>query len=71
MRAQALWAGLPGLTSLDALFDMLKAHSDLRDRQVQRATRGCLEKAMLRTLGGNANQAHGWEDLAAFAALSC
>jgi len=66
----ASWAGAPGLTSLNALFDMLKAQSDLRSVQVSRARRACAEKAVLRSLGPSATQAHGWEDLAAFATIS-
>jgi Glutamyl-tRNAGlu reductase, N-terminal domain len=66
----AHWDGVPGLTSLSALFDMLRAQSDLRGVQVTRARRACAEKAVLRSLGPNATQAHGWEDLAAFATIS-
>ena len=68
--AETQWAGVPGLTSLTALFDMLRAQSDLRRVQVVRARRACAEKAVLRSLGSNATQAHGWEDLAAFAAIA-
>jgi len=66
----AAWAGVPGLTSLTALFDMLRAQSDQRRVQVARARRACAEKAVLRSLGPNATQPHGWEDLAAFATIS-
>ena len=65
-----IWAGVRGLTSLTALFDMLRAQSDLRGLQVTRARRACAEKAVLRSLGPSATQAHGWEDLAAFATIS-
>ena len=64
------WANVPGLTSLTTLFDMLRAQSDLRCVQVTRARRACAEKAVLRSLGTSATQPHGWEDLAAFAAIS-
>ena len=64
------WAGVAGLTSLTALFDMLRAQSDLRSVQLARARRACVEKAVLRSLGPSATQAHGWEDLAAFATIS-
>jgi glutamyl-tRNA reductase len=67
--SEMAWAGVPGLTSLTALFDMLRAQSDLRRVQVTRARRACAEKAVLRSLGSNATQPHGWEDLAAFAAI--
>lgn len=67
--SEAQWAGVPGLTSLTALFDMLRAQSDLRRVQVLRARRACAEKAVLRSLGSNATQPHGWEDLAAFATI--
>jgi molybdopterin/thiamine biosynthesis adenylyltransferase len=64
------WADVPGLTSLTTLFDMLRAQSDLRCVQVTRARRACAEKGVLRSLGASATQPHGWEDLAAFAAIS-
>jgi glutamyl-tRNA reductase len=64
------WARVSGLTSLASLFDMLKSQSDQRSLQVARARRACAEKAVLRSLGPNATQAHGWEDLAAFATIS-
>jgi len=67
--SEALWASVPGLTSLTALFDMLRAQSDQRRVQVVRARRACAEKAVLRSLGSNATQPHGWEDLAAFATI--
>jgi Glutamyl-tRNAGlu reductase, N-terminal domain len=66
----ASWVDVPGLTSLTALFDMLRAQSDQRSVQVTRARRACAEKAVLRSLGPSATQAHGWEDLAAFATIS-
>jgi glutamyl-tRNA reductase len=66
----ASWAEVSGLTSLASLFEMLKAQSDLRSVQVTRARRACAEKAVLRSLGPSATQAHGWEDLAAFATIS-
>jgi hypothetical protein len=64
------WQGVAGLTSLTALFDMLRAQSDQRSVQLGRARRACVEKAVLRSLGPSATQAHGWEDLAAFATIS-
>lgn len=64
------WADVPGLTCLKALFDMLHTQSELRGVQIARARRACAEKAVLRSLGRSATQAHGWEDLAAFAAIS-
>jgi glutamyl-tRNA reductase len=64
------WVGVPGLTSLTALFDMLRTQSEQRGVQVTRARRACAEKAVLRSLGPSATQAHGWEDLAAFATIS-
>ena len=64
------WADVSGLTSLAALFEMLRTQSDQRGLQVARARRACAEKAVLRSLGPNATQAHGWEDLAAFATIS-
>jgi hypothetical protein len=67
--AAAPWNGLPELVSLGTLFDMLQAHSELRRRQLERARRACLEKALLRSLGENASHPHSWEDLAAFHAV--
>ena len=64
------WARVSGLTSLAALFEMLKTQSEQRGLQVARARRACAEKAVLRSLGPNATEAHGWEDLAAFATIS-
>ena len=66
---EAAWAGVPGLTDLSAFFDMLRAQSDQRGVQLARARRACAEKAVLRSLGPSATQAHGWEDLAAFATI--
>ena len=64
------WAGVPGLTSLTALYDMLRAQSELRGTQLTRARRSCEEKAALRTIGPPDARAHGWEDRAAFATIS-
>ena len=69
-RTTRSWAQVSGLTSLAALFDMLRTQSDQRGLQVARARRACAEKAVLRSLGPNATEAHGWEDLAAFATIS-
>jgi len=66
----AAWSAVPGLTSLVALFDMLRAQDEQRRTQVLRARRACAEKAVLRSLGNSATQPHGWEDLAAFATLA-
>ena len=66
----AHWTDVAGLTSLASLFDMLRTQSDQRSVQVARARRACAEKAVLRSLGPSATQAHGWEDLAAFATIS-
>ena len=63
------WNGLPELVSLGALFEMLQAQTDLRRRQIERARRACLEKALLRSLGANSSHPHSWEDLAAFHAI--
>ncbi len=64
------WDGLPGLTSLTALFDMLRAQSELRGAQLTRARHSCEEKASLRASATRARPAHGWEDLPAFATIS-
>jgi len=56
---------------LEALFGVQSEQDHLRDRQVARALAACEEKARLRFLpGGNGGigVAHGWEDLAPFAA---
>lgn len=63
------WSGLQGLVALDGLFDMLRAHSDLRTHQLQRARRACTEKAMLRTLDCGGSHSQSWEDLAVFETL--
>jgi hypothetical protein len=60
------WNALPELVSLGALFEMLQTQSELRRRQIERARRACLEKALLRSLGANSSHPHSWEDLAAF-----
>ncbi len=65
----APWDDLPGVVSLGSLFEMLRSHSQLRARQLQRAQHACLEKALLRSLGANASHPHSWEDLAAFQTL--
>lgn len=66
----AVWSDVAGLTGLAALFDMLRTQSGQRGVQVARARRACAEKAVLCSLGPSATQAHGWEDLAAFATIS-
>lgn len=63
------WSDLPGVVSLGSLFEMLRTHSQLRARQLQRARHACLEKAVLRSLGATASHPHSWEDLAAFQTL--
>ncbi len=65
----APWNDLPGVVSLGSLFEMLRSHSQLRARQLQRARHACLEKAVLRSLGATASHPHSWEDLAAFQTL--
>jgi glutamyl-tRNA reductase len=65
----APWNALPELVSLGALFEMLQTQSELRRRQIERARRVCLEKALLRSLGANSSHPHSWEDLAAFHSL--
>ncbi len=62
----APWSELPGVVSLGSLFDMLRSHSQLRARALQRAQQACLEKAVLRSLGASTSHPHSWEDLAAF-----
>jgi hypothetical protein len=64
------WGAVPGLTSLTALYDMLRAQSELRGTQLAQARRSCEEKAAQRTLGAADAQARGWEDIAAFATIS-
>ncbi len=65
----APWSELPGVVSLGSLFDMLRSHSQLRARALQRAQHACLEKAVLRSLGASGSHPHSWEDLAAFQTL--
>jgi hypothetical protein len=65
------WREATGLFDLGTLFDLLRSQTEQRRRAVERARRGCAEKALLRSLGPSTSSAHGWEDLAAFATLSC
>jgi glutamyl-tRNA reductase len=65
----SVWNALPELVSLGALFEMLQTQSELRRRQIDRARRACLEKALLRSLGASASHPHSWEDLATFHSL--
>jgi glutamyl-tRNA reductase len=67
---EAAWAGVPGLTSLTALYDMLRAQSEQRSAQLAQARRSCDEKALRRTLATRDAQTHSWEDRAAFATIS-
>jgi hypothetical protein len=71
LRAEGVepWNGMAGLVSLGKMFDMLQTQTELRRRQLERARRGCLEKALLRSLGGQSSHTHSWEDLAAFISL--
>jgi glutamyl-tRNA reductase len=68
-QAASVWNALPELVSLGALFEMLQTQSELRRRQIERARRACLEKALLRSLGASASHPHSWEDLATFHSL--
>ena len=67
---ESRWAGVAGLTSLTALYDMLRSQSEQRGAQLARARHSCDEKAALRTTGARARASRGWEDLAAFATIS-
>lgn len=71
LRAESVepWNSIPELVSLGAMFDMLQSQTELRRRQLERARRGCLERALLRSLGGHSSHPHSWEDLAAFISL--
>lgn len=61
------WTTLPGLHSLDELFELEKSVTAIRSVQVERARSACREKSILRSLGGGSTSiSHGWEDLAAF-----
>lgn len=68
--ADPTWEGARGLTSLSALFEMVRVQAEQRSVQVARARRACAERAVLRSLGNSATQPHGWEDLAAFATIA-
>lgn len=68
LRAEAgAWAGIPGVSFLDALFALDKRQGDLRKMKTERAFRACAERAKLRKLGSSVSIPHGWEDLALFA----
>jgi glutamyl-tRNA reductase len=71
LRAESVepWNRIPEVVSLGSMFDMLQSQTELRRRQLERARRGCLEKALLRSLGAHSSQTHSWEDLAAFISL--
>lgn len=61
------WTSVPGLHSLDEIFQIEKSINAIRSVQVDKARLACHEKATLRALGGGSvSIAHGWEDLAAF-----
>ena len=66
----AHWAGVPGVTDLAMLFDMLRAQSDQRSAQLARARHACADKAALSSPDFVATSSNGWEDLAAFATIS-
>ncbi len=66
----AQWGAASQLLDLGTLFDLLRSQTEQRRRAVERARRGCAEKALLRSLGPSTSSAHGWEDLAAFATLA-
>jgi glutamyl-tRNA reductase len=66
----AHWAGVPGLTDLTTLFDMLRSQSDQRSAQLARARRACADKAALRSPNSVSTESRSWEDLAAFATIS-
>lgn len=68
-KADSPWRAVPELLDLGTLFDLLRTQTEQRRRAVERARRGCAEKALLRSLGPSTSAAHGWEDLAAFATL--
>ena len=63
------WSEVPELVSLGSLFEMLRTHSEQRQRAFDGARRGCREKALLRSLGAHSSTSHSWEDLAAFHSL--
>lgn len=67
--AETQWHQVSHLTSLGVLFGMLREHNEQRRRQIERARRACVEKALLRSLGSSVTLAHGWEDLLAFDCL--
>jgi hypothetical protein len=69
--AHSPWRAASDLLDLGTLFDLLRSQTEQRRRAVERARRGCAEKALLRALGPSTSSAHGWEDLAAFATLAC
>ncbi len=72
MRDQAgVWSQIPGFCSLNELFSLQSVQDQARLRHIQRASRACDERSILRSLassaGASVSLAHGWEDLAEFA----
>jgi Glutamyl-tRNAGlu reductase, N-terminal domain len=61
------WSRLSGFTSLQEIFDRLQSQANQKQRQIQRASHACAEKALLLALSSHATHTHSWEDLAAFA----
>lgn len=61
------WSGVEGFYSLDDIFERQKQMDLSRERQLERAKKACLERALHRGLGHSLSLAHGWEDLAVFA----
>jgi hypothetical protein len=61
------WVTLPCFSSLTEVFELENNQSQIRQAQLARAGKACLEKAKLRALGGSTSIPHGWEDLAIFA----
>lgn len=60
------WNGVQALNTLQDLFKLRDARNELRLVPLARARDACQEKARLRSLGGSASLAHGWEDLSSF-----
>ncbi|HKE44238.1 MAG TPA: hypothetical protein VKB41_06835 [Steroidobacteraceae bacterium] len=63
----SVWANLDRFATLVDLFALQSANSERRRVQLLHARNACRERAQLRSLGGGAGVAHGWEDLSLFA----
>lgn len=58
---------IENMLTLDDVIELKEAENKSRARKVAQARAACVERALLRSLGGGISAPHGWEDLFAFA----